>query len=260
MAEAALIVETLDHHDEALAALKRGGYSDSQHHDAESLVEEVSGHVARITGELQHNKTVIHLMHTAATELEIWLQTARFRAGKVVDGDELDTLLGADIHLDNHTVAVLAQAARFIGRVRQDAALREQLCSSRSVQDLLQRGNALRGKLLRLAEGVIRPERDEDLEQAEAWLAPARQKLSAWLGAFRPTAVSALEGQPELLGLLGQTSEGAAPLGGTAANVTLHAKAQRAKAPGAQPAPRAPGWSIGRDGGRNKLNVGNGFT
>ncbi|MEL6180005.1 MAG: hypothetical protein AAFS10_13685 [Myxococcota bacterium] len=260
LAEVALIVETLNHHEEIRAALKRGGYSDDQHHTAESLVEETLGHIATITGELQHNKTVIHLTHTAATELELWLQTAKFRAGKVLEGDALDHAMGAEIHLDNHTVAILAQAARFIGQVREDQALRDKLGSARSVADLLQRGNALRGKLLRLAEGTIQPERDEDLTQAEGWLVPAQQNLVQWLSAFRTTAHSALESEPVWLGMLGQASEQAAPLGGTASSVTLHEKAQRPNAPGASKAPRAPGWSLGRDGGRNKLNVGKGFT
>lgn len=251
LAKAALFVETAKHHGDLKGPL--GSTADK----GADAVKAGTDALAHITHHLQTDKLAGHLVHTAATEVEMWLQTARFRARKVLGDDHsaIDTLVGADLHGDNHTVTVIAQALRFVSILRMDADLRAQLRSGRmSIEDLLQRGNALMSRLLRLAEDDAHPH-DTD---ADTHIAPVTAKLEAFIESAHGAASSALAAEPNLLGLLGVvTDDNAAPLGGTATNVTRHQRSH-GPAPAPNPAPAAPGWSVGRQG-RNNANIGKGY-
>lgn len=260
LAHITLVLETLDHDDELDAAVRAAGFTDGMYDEAESLIEDCGGKILDVLNELQHNKTVIHLVHTAATELEMWLQTAHFRARKAASGHQLEALLGGDLHPEDHTVAVIAQSQRFIAMVRMDAELRSSLGSERSVKDLLQRGNVLANKLYRLGEGSLTPEKEDDAKKALTWLGPLCEKIRDWLKKFGAVAERAFDKQPEQLGHLGFVIDSiGAPLGGTAFGVTLHKRAQGDKKPSPHRSKPAPGWSMGRLQGQNSLNHGKGY-
>lgn len=256
LAHAALFIDTVDHHAGLRDALQNAGYTQALHRQGEEAIEKAQEALDHITHHVQTDKLAGHLVHTAATEVEMWHQTARFRVRKALGADhpQVDDLMGADVHGPNHTTAVLAQAERFTSLVRLDDALRAQLDDKMSVEDLLQRGNALRVKLVRLAEDNAHPH-DTD---ADSHIAPAAAALNAFLEQATSQAKSALRDQPSLLGMLGITpADQASPLGGTASSVTRHERTFR-EAPQQRPAPPAPGWSAGRQG-RNNKNVGKGY-
>lgn len=255
LAEAEVFVETVAHFDEVRQALAAGGYNDATQAQGKAAIKAAYEALEHVAEELQEDKLIGHLVHTAATELEMWLQTARFRARKVLgEGAELDRLMGADLHGHDHTVAVFAQALRFKSVVRLDEGLRARLDDRMSVEDLLQRGKALMIKAVRLAEANAHP----DNKDADAVLAGPVKGLDAFLKQAHDAASRALAARPELMGLLGFVpDEMGIPLGGTANSVTRHERTFR-EAPVGGPSRPAPGWSVGRQG-RNSQNRGKGY-
>ena len=257
LANAALFVETCAHRESLRGLLLGGGYSDALHAEGAALVKSVQEALDHVTAELKKDKIPGHLVHTAATELEMWHQTVgAFGRRSIGESDTRFTdLMAGHLHGPSHTVTAMAQAMRFMALMRLDKDLRADFGPPRRVEDLLQRGFSLKNKLVRLADDSANPA----LTDASERLSPLALQLEAWLEKVRPIAAGALGDRPFELGLVGVVSEGsAAPLGGSASRVTRHQHTSR-KAPAGGPSQPAPGWSVGRQN-RNGANVGKGYN
>lgn len=253
LSDAVLFIETVEHLADVRAGLTSAQYNDAQHQKGKGAVKVAMEAIHRAS-ELQNDASAIHLVHTAATELEMWLQANRARLRRATGSDATsETATGVDIHFHDHPVSVMASAARLIAVLRNDAELRAQVGSQRTVEDVLQRGYALQQKLFRVAEDQVRPEQTD----VESSLASAADGVEAWLGAARQVAMRAHGESPHRLGLLGVLTDDALALGGAAGRVTRHQRAQRT-APTGGPARNAPGWTLGRQG-RNAENRGKGY-
>ncbi len=253
LSEAVLFIETVEHLADVRAGLTSAQYNDALHKKGQAAVEaamEVVHHAAS----LQNDSSAVHLVHIAATEVEMWLQASRSRLRRATgDNSIAETVTGVDIHFHDHPVSVMAQAARLTAVLRNDAELRAQIGPERTVEDVLQRGHALLQKLWRVAEDYVHPEQTD----IDAHIAPAAAALSSWVAEAHTVGRRAHGDAPRRLGMLGVLAADAVALGGTAGRVTRHQNAQRA-APTGGPSANAPGWSLGRQG-RNAQNRGKGY-
>jgi hypothetical protein len=255
LTQAVLLSQTAAHHNDIKGLLGGAGYTDSAHQAGLQLIARAHQGLQRIYAQLQSDKASVHLIHSSATELEMWLQTARQRALKGGGSQEQVALaVGSHLHGPDHTLTVMAQALRFLSLVRADEVLRQSLGSPRSVQDLLQRGHVLLCKLQRCAQDAAMPEGTDAREQ----VCSLALELKTWVDGAHQAAERGLSGQPRLMGMVGYTPASIAiPLGGAAGRVTLHQQTS-GQAPVGGPSQAAPGWSAGRQG-RNAQNQGQGY-
>lgn len=249
-----LFYETSEHHSDLRAALQGAGYTQNTHEAGQKLADQAFELLARLAApDHQNDRSAAHLVHAASGEVEMWLQTVAARARRA-GFEQPDLLVGAHLHGHDHAISVMAQARRALGVLRSDEALRRSLGSERSVQDLMLRGHTLLAKLERCANDAVHPDGSDAKDKTQAQSA----ELERWLKSAHQAAERAFVGQARAFGMLGVVPMGAAPLGGAAGAVTLHAQAQR---PGALPvrAPDPAGWSVGRQG-RNRENPKNGYV
>jgi hypothetical protein len=253
LTEAVLFIETVEHMAEVRSALTAAGYNDGRHQAGLATIDramEVVDHAI----EMQNDTSSVHLVHTAATDLEMWIQATCSRVRRCTNDAALaSSVSGADIHFRDHPVSVMAAAQRLLTVLRNDEELRRQLGSARAVDDVLQRGNVLLRKVWRVAEDLVRPEHTN----AAQLIVPAAAEVEAWNTVARDLATCAHAGDPRRLGFIGVLAEGAAPMGGTAGSVIRHAQSSRTPPTGG-PAPGTSGWTIGRQG-RNAENRGEGY-
>ena len=222
------------------------------HADAEALL-------SRMSAESPENKTLEHNIHAAAMELEMWLQTVKFRgrkAGKRTDFSEglVKLLIGSDLHAHDHHISVAAQALRAVGYLR---VLKPEHVSAferdGSLRDLIMRGNTLTKKLYKVADNFVTPSSMVPRSHPIfAQFDALNAQMSAWL--LQLFEASQRITEVRTLGIIGFVPhDRGLPVGGAAFNVTLHERGQ-----GAPPVPgtaeRTSGWSVGRQG--NKENLG----
>jgi hypothetical protein len=253
LSEAVLFIETVEHLSDVRAGLTSAHYNDALHQKGKAAVRGAM-EVIHQAGELQNDSSAVHLVHIAATEVEMWLQASRSRLLRgTSDASIAETVTGVDLHFHDHPVSVMAQAARLIAVLRNDTELRAQVGSERVVEDVLQRGFALLQKLVRVAEDFVHPEQTE----VDGLFTPAVATLDTWISEAHGVARRAHGESPRRLGLLGVLTDDPLPLGGAAGRVTRHQNAQR-PAPTGGPSANAPGWTLGRQG-RNAENRGKGY-
>lgn len=255
LTEAVLLTQTAAHHNDIKGLLGGAGYTESVHQAGLQLIKRAHGELQRIYAQVQSDKASVHLIHSAATELEMWLQTARQRGLKaMLSQEQVEIAVGSHLHGPDHTLTVMAQALRFLSLVRTDEELREALGSHRSVGDLLQRGHVLLCTLWRCALDAALPEGTGAHQQIQS----LSHELQTWVDGAHQAAERGLSGKARLMGMVGYTPEAIAiPLGGAAGRVTLHQRT-RGQAPKGGPSAAAPGWSAGRQG-RNAQNQGQGY-
>lgn len=211
----------------------------------------------RITGYVD-DRNLEHAVHVSTHELEMWLQTVKFRLKKGgLKPGLIDDALGKKIHTHNHTVSALAQAHRFIGMARTNSKIAEAIGSPQSVHDLMLRGLTLTKKLYKVADYLSRPTSIVPKSRPiHARIQTSMREMNAWLAQLNVALIKL--NKPPLAGLLGWVPDGmGTPLGGAGRNITLHENAQRA-APDPSEAKTTSGWSVGRQG--NRENVGQGWT
>ena len=252
LADVFLFVETASHHTDLRSALESAGYSANHHERGHDLVEEALEMVEEVAAEVLHDKTRVHLIHTAATEVEMWIQASRRRLRKAVgEGDHLELITGAGVHGDDHTLAVLAQSRRLQAMLRADEELHVAVGRKRTIEDMYQRGYSLTNKLIKLADSQC-------AEEIGTRIADVCDQLDDWLTTSRDAAGSAFGDDTTKMAALGWVPPGSGvALGGTAWSATRHERAQH-EGDITGPAQPAPGWSIGRQG-RNSLNHGKGY-
>lgn len=254
LARIELMRATLEHHEAFMESARAAGYTASMHDAGEEVLGEGLEAIHEVAAELQPDTTVHHLIHTAATEVEQWMEHALFKA-RSGEAEALTWLRGSDLHHADHTLTVIARAVRMQAFIRQDKALQRAIGEGRPVDDLLQRGNALMTKLARLTQGLVSP--SVHAEEAAAIIGPAQQAAEAWLEAAEAATRKAFAAAPQRLGAVGVVGEDALPMGGSGQRIVRHQQSHR-EAPVPVHSPPDPGWSCGRQG-RNVNNSGRGF-
>ncbi len=257
----ALADHTRRHTDGVETALDSEGFGEDRWESASRLIERGLELPDRRAEEVAEERITEHEVHSAATEVEMWMQTAAFRLKKAVDDEQvLETALGADIHFDDHVVEVVAKALRLIGMIRAHSVLHEQFGTDRSARDLLIRGNTLLRKLLDIGDKWLAPSHAGDPD-AEVFseIATTRRSMTEWLRAL-DDAATLLEDRPDILAELGYVPEGVGlPVGGTGYSITLHERSHREPPdPNEQPT-GDPSWTVGRQG-QNNQNMGKGWV
>lgn len=251
VAIAAMTIEKREAVDTAFssAGFKAGAEGMELFHHGEELIE-------RRILEFADDRNLEHTIHIAVSELEMWLQTVRFRLRKAgIDAKTQDVILGHELHAHRHTVTGIAQGLRALGVLRTDEALRQKLGSAQSVHDVIVRGTTLIKKLYKVADELVSPSaicpagepihKDFDAHMV---------KMSGWLNRLNLAAAKVKD--QEQLGLAGWLAQGqGAPAGGSGYNVTLHQFASKA-APDPAKATDCSGWSVGRQGNRENQGTG----
>ena len=253
LSDAVLFMETVEHEAEIRSVLTASGYHDEQHQAGRCAVQGAMATIARAQG-MQSDTSAEHLVHTAATEIEMWLQATRRRI-RLGTSDMIlaARLTGEGVHFRHHSTSVMASARRALAVLRNDPAMQSKMGGSRAMEDMLQRGHTLCSKLVRVAEDMVRPEHTSTHE----FLAPAASALVTWNTAAQELARHSFASEPMRLGLLGVLAGDAAAIGGTGYSVTRHAQTTR-NPPSGGPAPGPSGWTLGRQG-RNAANRGKGY-
>ena len=247
---------TIDEYEDVAQALSKAGFDASKvkaglklSHDGEALI-------GRRILEFADDRNLEHGIHTASAELEMWLQTLRFRLRKAgLGADEQESTLGLDVHTHRHAVTVIAQAMRALGVLRSDESLRQRLGSAQVVHDIIVRGATFLKKMYRVGDELVAPSAicppQEPIHREFDQLTGA---MISWLTGL-DAALSKVS-DVELIGLTGWLPEGkGAPAGGTARGVLLHASATKAP-PDPSTATECSGWSVGRQGNRENLGQG----
>ena len=78
LSDAVLFMETVEHEVEIRSVLTASGYHDERHQAGRSAVQVAMDAIASAQ-EMQSDTSAEHLVHTAATEIEMWLQATRRR-------------------------------------------------------------------------------------------------------------------------------------------------------------------------------------
>jgi hypothetical protein len=253
LADVLLFVETAEESPEARRALSGAGYSDAHHKAGHDLVElglETAFDVAATVGT---DTTLIHLIHLAATEVEMWQGAVGTKVAAAL-GEALPFVMGSDLHSGDHTLAVIARGKRALGMLQTHPGMREALGSQRKVEDQFQRGNVLVNRLVKLSD----QQTDLEGKRVERPVLPGMcTKLGSWLQTSRDMANKAFGSLPELHGAVGHVPAGlGGDCGGASKGAVRHQRAIR-QAPAGE-VTQAPGWGVGRQG-RNKENVGGGY-
>ena len=257
----ALVVHTCESNPDVASALDAKGFGPSKLKTAQQLLREGEALPDRRDEEVGDERIAEHGVHSAATEVEMWMQTAAFRLKKAVDDEEvLRKALGDAIHAHDHTVTVAAKAFRMMGMIRANPTLHEQFGTDRSVKDLLIRGNTLLAKLFDAGDTWLSPGHAGDPDhEVFAEIEQSRRSLTKWLQKLDEVA-TLLSDQPAILGELGYVPEDVGlPVGGTGYSITLHERSHR-EPPDPNEEPKGdPGWTIGRQG-QNNENMGKGWV
>ncbi|MFB6351091.1 MAG: hypothetical protein ABEN55_01365 [Bradymonadaceae bacterium] len=253
----ALAVHTCETNADIKSALEAEGFGDAQWQTARRLLEEGEQLPDRRDEEVGDERIAEHGVHSSATEVEMWLQTAGFQVKQAVDEEAvLATTLGNDVHSDDHVVEVVARALRMMGMIRTYPTLHEQFGTDRKVKDLLIRGNTLLAKLFDSGDTWLSPGHagDPDHEVFEA-LESSRRAMTEWLQGLDEVA-TLLDDRPAILGELGYVPDDVGlPVGGTGYSITLHERSHR-EPPDPNEEPKGdPSWTIGRQS-RNNENMG----
>ena len=199
-----------------------------------------------------------HGVHAHVEELEMWMQTVRFRLRKAIDDDaRIAQITGAHIHAEEHVATAAARALRAIASLRVDEEVTDALGTRQTVRDLLMRGQSLLAKVFKATEIRLAPEDDRDAEVFER-LEAHRTAMTDWLLAVDAAARKVPAKDSRLLGRLGYVPEDVGiPVGGSSYAVVLHERGQT-DPPDPSEAKPCTGWSVGRQG-RNRENLGKGF-
>ncbi len=238
--------------------LSKAGFGESKVNAGLELAKAAEALVEKKLHQSPDDKNLEHSIHAAATEVEMWMQTVKFRARKGgLDAELVDDIQGHEIHGDKHTATVVAQASRVIGMLRTlGEESRDKIGPMQSVHDMLIRGNTLQKKLCKTAGYMMRP----------SSMAPASMpifgeiraletKMSQWLDGLDQAAHKVED--LDTLGMLGFVPHGMGmPVGGASFDVLRHERA-KTTAPSAAEAVTTSGWSVGRQG--NKENIGDGW-
>lgn len=253
-----LASHTADHDADVATALKGAGLSAARIEQGKTYADHGEHIFDRKLQESPDNKTQDHNTHSAASEVEMWLQTVKIKLRKAgFDAEARDAFLGHDLHAHKHLVTVIIQALRAIGMLRAlDDEDIEALGGERVVRDLVMRGNTLTKRLYKTAEYYMTPssvapgtmpifaEIDELLGQMSSWL----QDLDV--------AATQIPGDLDTLGMVGYLPHGVGlPVGGAAFDVLTHHRA-KITAPDPRRATATSGWSVGRQGNRENLGQG----
>lgn len=256
-----LVVQTSQHNPEAKSALQANGFGGDKLAEGHEMIELGETLPDRRNEEAEEDKIMEHGVHSSATEVEMWMQTAAFRVKKAVDDQALvDKVTGSDIHADDHVIEVVARAFRMMGMIRTNGVIHEKLGKGRSVKDLLIRGNTLLRKLLGNGDKLMSPGHVGDATAPVFEdIKKLRRQMTIWVQDL-DVAADQMSDQAELLGELGYVPDDVGlPLGGTGYSITLHERSQR-EPPDPDEEPKGdPGWTIGRQG-RNDENMGKGWV
>ncbi len=259
MGQIFVAVQTWDNSPDVMEATSKVGLTKDRIAAGRLLVDEGQALIARRQVEAGGDRIAGHSIHTAASEVEMWLQTVRFSLrDRLDDPSVIDRVIDHGLHAEDHTVTVVATALRALGVLRTDPAVEQAYERRQTLRDLIVRGRTLLAKLLECTDVLVRDNvtslRSDIFDQLEAH----RQKMSKWVLELAKSSEK-IKDQPEILGLLGYVPQGVGiPAGGTSFAVILHQRAQR-QAPDPTEPGSTSGWSIGRQG-RNRENMGKGWV
>lgn len=242
-------------------ALAECGLGSDALEQGQQIADEAVALFDRRAEEVVDERITHHEVHAHSEEVDMWMQTAEFRLKDAIRDDQLlATVLGYDIHCDEHVVEVVAQALRMLGMIRTDETIHEGLGTGRSTRDLLIRGNTMLRKLVDCCEKYLAPSHAGNPD-ADVFgdIEASHDALTSWMHTF-DDVVDNLEDRPDILGMLGYVpDEVGLPLGGTGYSITLHERSHREPPPPGKEEGRGPGWTIGRQG-RNNENMGKGWV
>ena len=254
-------IESCEQNSSLAAALQKAGFGQDQLQLGRKLAQKGQELISRKALEAFEDRIYEHNMHYSAGEVEMWQSTVSFLLKKSLDDPAIIArTLGTSVHASDHTVTVVAQTLRTLGVLRTDSRVYEALGGEISVHDQLNRGFAMLTKIFRNGDIALRPSSAGLAENPIfAELSAQRSAMVAWVSQLGAAAAK-LKDSPLLLGELGYVPEGVGlHLGGSAFNVPLHERGQRAELPELDNLKPDPGWSIGRQG-RNSENWGPGFV
>src|SRR5690554_2538486 len=125
-----LAVYTWDHHSEAREALTKGlqkaGLPKDALESGRKLVAKAEQLVERKLEEAGEDRIIEHGLHSAIEELEMWMQTVRFRLRKAgVDDKVIEQTMAEDIHAHEHALGAVARTLRILGQLRASEAIHQ---------------------------------------------------------------------------------------------------------------------------------------
>ncbi len=260
-----LAAHTIDEEPAIGEALVDEGLDESRLRKLDELTE-VGLHLPdRRAEEVGDERIVDHAVHTSANEVEMWLETVAFKLKEAFDGDKLerrlDQTLGRGIHFEEHSIATTAQGLRAVGVLRTSEELREAIGRERQVQDVINRGLKLLGKLFDNGQLLMTPGHagDPDAEVFDE-IDRAIREMSDWLAAAEQPVRALADSDVEQVGRLGYVPEGVGlPVGGTGYSITLHERSRREPPDPDEPVEPDPSWTVGRQG-QNRENLGGGWV
>ncbi len=250
---------TAHDYDDIAEDLAKAGFGAPKVEAGLELAKSGEALVAKKLHQSPDDKNLEHSIHAAATEVEMWMQTVKFRARKGgLEAELIDDILGYEVHGDKHTATVVAQALRVIGMLRTlGEDTRDKVGNERAVHDMIIRGNTLLKKLCKTAGYMMRP----------SSMAPGSMPIFGEIRAIEKKMADWLESLDhathkvedlDTLGMLGYVPHGMGlPVGGSSFVVVRHERAKTA-APSAAEAVTTSGWSVGRQG--NRENLGDGWV
>src|SRR5690554_3868497 len=254
-------VESCEQNSSLASALQKAGFGEDKLSLGRKLAEKGQALISRKALEAFEDRIYEHNIHYSASEVEMWQSTVSFLLKKSVDDPNLIArTMGTSVHATDHTITVVAQTLRMIGMLRTDERVYESLGGKQKVHDLLNRGYAMLTKIYRNGDIATSPSSAGlATNPIFAEIEAHRAAMVAWMREFG-AACAKLSEAPTVLGELGYVPDGVGlPLGGSAFNVPLHERGQRAELPSLDNLKPDPGWSIGRQG-RNRENLGGGFV
>ncbi|MFU8802870.1 MAG: hypothetical protein ACNA8W_03575 [Bradymonadaceae bacterium] len=263
MGQIYLAVYTWEHNSEAREGLTRAlqvaGLSKDTMESGGKLVARGEKLVERKLEETVEDRISEHGLHSSIEELEMWMQTVRFRLRKnEIDQKIIDLTMAAELHADDHALTAVAQTFRILGVLRTNKAIHEKLGVQRNTHDLIVRGHTLLKKVISYTTARLAPPSNDDSARIFSELDGQRDEMARWVEENLDTAARQIADRPMVLGLIGYLPEGVGlPVGGTSFAVPLHRFA-KSSPPDPADARTTSGWSVGRQG-RNRENLGKGF-
>jgi hypothetical protein len=259
MGQIHLAVHTSDHHADVREALGKTRLSKDALEAGRKLVEAGEKLVERKLEEAGEDRIVEHGIHGAIEELEMWMQTVRYRLRKAeLDGATIARTMGEDIHPHDHALGAVARTFRILGELRANGAIHDKIGTGRSTHDLIVRGHTLLRKMLNYTETRLAPTSATASMKVFSELAGHGDAMARWVDDKLAPSAQTLAKNPAAVALLGYVPEGVGlPVGGTSFAVPLHQYA-RSTPPDPADVRATSGWSIGRQG-RNRENLGKGF-
>lgn len=254
-------VETWDTEPDVREATSKEGLTNDDVEEGRSLVETGEQLVEQRREEAGGDRIAFHKVHEAANDLDMWLQSARFNVRDKVDDQEVvDRAFDHGLHSGDHTVTVIGSAFRALGVLRTDPRVEKAFERRQSLHDLIVRGNTLLDKLFDSTVSLVGEISTSRKSDVFSELRAHQDEMNRWVVELARKAEQ-LRDQPEVLGLIGYLPEDVGlPAGGTSHAVPLHKRAQNEEPPDPDEAGPATGWSAGRQGGRNRENMGEGWV